>query len=173
MSNISNDIYNYINYDNDKNYLKPHLRELKSNINNALDDDTFKVLTTIWLCLSKVNARDIGELESLEDKIFTINGKVLPEMEKVRTEYKRILQKIRNMGVGPKKMKELQVLEGLISMSSEDTKEFLEYLKKEMVRFEASLGMNITFFKSGFQVCEEEMRYIDNVNYKNDKIKEK
>lgn len=173
MSNISNDKYDYINYNNDKNYLKSDLRDFKSNINKVLDDDTFKVLTTIWLCLSKVNAKDIKELESLEDKIFTINGKVLPEMEKVRTEYKRIVQKIRNMSISSKKMKQLQVLEGLISMSSKGKEEFLEYLKKEIVRFEASLGMNITFFKSGFQVCEEEMRYIDNVNYKKNKIKEK
>ena len=108
----------------------------------------------IWLCLSKANAYSRKDLEEIEDSIFTIGGVVLPERERVRVEFIRI---IRYSRTGDFTKETLMGLKELYKTNYEDKKDII---KKEIVRIEAFLGMDIAFLNTSLEVAKEETRLI-------------
>ena len=108
----------------------------------------------IWLCLSKANAYSRKDLEEIEDSIFTIGGVVLPERERVRVEFIRINRYSRT---GDFTKETLMGLKELYKTNYEDKKDII---KKEIVRIEAFLGMDIAFLNTSLEVAKEETRLI-------------
>ena len=116
--------------------------------------NTKKILMNIWLCLSKVNAYSRSDLEETENRIFTIGGKILPEKERVRVEFIRINRYSRTDDF----MRE--TLAGLKELYRTDYEDKKELIKKEIVRIEALLGMDIAFLNTSLDVAKEETRLI-------------
>lgn len=113
-----------------------------------------RILMNIWLCLSKANAYSRKDLEEIEDSIFTIGGVVLPERERVRVEFIRINRYSRT---GDFTTETLMGLKELYKTNYEDKKDII---KKEIVRIEAFLGMDIAFLNTSLEVAKEETRLI-------------
>ena len=113
-----------------------------------------RILMNIWLCLSKANAYSRKDLEEIEDSIFTIGGVVLPERERVRVEFIRINRYSRT---GDFTKETLMGLKELYKTNYEDKKDII---KKEIVRIEAFLGMDIAFLNTSLEVAKEETRII-------------
>ena len=113
-----------------------------------------RILMNIWLCLSKANAYSRKDLEEIEDSIFTIGGVVLPERERVRVEFIRIN---RYSSTGDFTKETLMGLKELYKTNYEDKKDII---KKEIVRIEAFLGMDIAFLNTSLEVAKEETRLI-------------
>ena len=108
----------------------------------------------IWLCLSKANAYSRKDLEEIEDSIFTIGGVVLPERDRVRAEFIMINRYSRT---GDFTKETLMGLKELYKTNYEDKKDII---KKEIVRIEAFLGMDIAFLNTSLEVAKEETRLI-------------
>lgn len=128
------------------NDIRKYIRYAKGN--------TKKILMNIWLCLSKVNAYSRSDLEEIEERVFTIGGKVLPEKERVRIEFIRINRYNRTDDLTR------ETVSGLKELYRTDYEDKKELIKKEIVRIEALLGMDIAFLNTSLEVAKEETRLI-------------
>lgn len=113
-----------------------------------------KILMNIWLCLSKVNAYSRSDLKEIEDSIFTIGDRVLSEKERVNVEFIRINRYSRTDDFTR------ETLMGLKELYKTDYEDKKEIIKKEIVRIEAFLGMDIAFLNTSLDVAKEETRLI-------------
>ena len=130
-----------------------YLDDIKGFIKYA-NGDIQRILMNIWLCLSKSNAYSRKDLEEIEDSIFTIGGVVLPERERVRVEFIRI-----NCYNHPSDFTK-ETLRGLKELYKTNYEDKKEIIKKEIVRIEAFLGMDIAFLNTSLEVAKEETRLI-------------
>lgn len=128
------------------NDIRRYIRYAKGN--------TKRILMNIWLCLSKVNAYSRSDLEEIEERVFTIGGKVLPEKERIRVEFIRINRYSRTDDFTR------ETLAGLKELYRTDYEDKKELIKKEIVRIEALLGMDIAFLNTSLEVAKEETRLI-------------
>lgn len=150
---------------NDNDNIKKSYEYFKNNGNIYLSDikkfakvaagNTKKILMNIWLCLSKVNAYSRKDLKEIEDNIFTVNGKELPEKERIRIEILRISR------YDNSNKKIAEEVTKLRKLYRDDYEEKRDFIKKEIVRIEALLGMNIAFLSTSLEVAKEETRLID------------
>ena len=128
------------------NDIRKYIRYAKGN--------TKRILMNIWLCLSKANAYSKSDLEEIEERVFTIGGRLLPEKERVRVEFIRINRYSRTDDFTR------ETLAGLKELYRTDYEDKKELIKKEIVRIEALLGMNIAFLNTSLEVAKEETRLI-------------
>lgn len=130
-----------------------YLNDIRKYIKYA-KGNTKKILMNIWLCLSKVNAYSRSDLEEIEERVFTIGGKVLPEKERIRIEFIRINRYNRTDDLTR------ETVSGLKELYRTDYEDKKELIKKEIVRIEALLGMDIAFLNTSLEVAKEETRLI-------------
>ncbi len=130
----------------DKPFLVKYLLKSKE---NAYLLELYKIYE---LC-SKITNNNILKrkkiLDSLEDKIYTINGKVLSQKERVALELKRIIKefsKCQNEKVKNDIAAELNALIIFMDSNESDTKKYYAILKQKIAVIEAKLNININFF---------------------------
>lgn len=100
------------------------------------------------------------ELKLLENKIYTVNNRCIPNNERVLLELGNILKVLKKQNYSTDvlynlKNEELHQLQILIENDKLNNEEILEFCKKKIVIMQATLGMKITFFYEGIIVFFE------------------
>ena len=125
----------YRNYDLiDKNY------GINSEINNILHGE--------------INSRTKNVINKLENEIYTINGDVLTEKEKIYLEYDNIIRfcqknhRTISPNIRKKVDEEIERINNIIEEKNSLDSMSIEYLKKHISIIQAYLGISIKFFSS-------------------------
>lgn len=144
-------IFKELNFINDNEYLK-RLYKIYSLVNSFINDDQDY----------------LGKLNDIEDYIFTVNGEVLSQKERIELEFNEILDKYNE--VNPVKQKEVEFyIEIIHSLLNYDLNEKnILYVKKIIALVKCMLGLNTGFLYAGYLVFKEKIRNLNmNKNYKN------
>jgi len=103
-------------------------------------------------------------LNQYEDKIYTVDGKKIPEMKRIELEISKISKKLiekNNTITGVNKIQEdINELKKLLKDLSSIDKSLLEYIKKKISVMQAMLGLNNTFLESAYEAFLEKYRTI-------------
>lgn len=109
-----------------------------------------------------INQGAMRKLNKLEDRIYTINGKVLTQQERIILELKNILKFLsRNKNI-PNEIRnsiyrEIDELYSIIKSTGLSSSEIIKYIKKRISIMQATLGIKIKFFNAALDVFIEKM----------------
>lgn len=114
---------------------------------------------------------DIKEkLNNLEDKVYTVNSKILSEKERIVLELKNIERfltkntKIKNdelpIELLEKTFNELEELNRILEQIGTDDPKMINYFKKRISILQASIGINIKFFVPALETFEEKVNIL-------------
>lgn len=126
-------------------YNNYNLKEQKINSLDAIDPETKR------------------KMSELENKIYTVNGKVLTQKERVILELKNILRFISKNEVRvPNNVKdivskELTELDLMMEKNGLLDNDIIKYFKKRISILQAYLDMNIKFFNEALEVFDEQI----------------
>ena len=148
----SNDLRMFVN-------LYKHYKLMNSKFNFGeitLQDDNMVNISS--LLSNDVNLKK--KLKLLENKVYTVNGRCIPNNERVSLELKNIVKTLEKQKISENIKNdvvniELKQLQLLISDNKLNNEEILEFCKKKIVVMQATLGKNITFFNEGLIVFFE------------------
>ena len=113
------------------------------------------------------------ELEKLEDRVYTVNGRVLSQKERIAIELKNILRFINDNESNIDKklclalMKELKLLMSLKTKIDLEDPTVIKYMKKHISIIQSYLGLKIKFFNAAIEALYDQ---IINKNIKNNYI---
>ncbi len=137
------------------------------------DNDYLKRLYKIYLLVNNFvdGEGSLVKLNDIEDYIFTVNGKVLSQKERIELEFNEILDKYDE--VNPVKQKEVEFYIEVIRSSLSDglNEKNILYVKKIIALVKCMLGLNTGFLYAGYLVFKEKIRnlnmnkYLKNVKY--------
>ena len=103
------------------------------------------------------------KIDELEDKVYTINGEVLTQKERVLLELKNIFRFVlKNSDRIPNETSvfisnELSELDSIMQKKGLVDSDIIKYFKKRISILQAYLGMNIKFFNEALEVFNEQM----------------
>lgn len=104
-------------------------------------------------------------LSQYEDKIYTVDGKIIPEIKRIELEIskinKKLLDKKTDISNVDKLKKEINEIKNLLKDLSLVDKFLLEYIKKKISVMQAMLGLNNTFLEATYMAFLEEYRNIN------------
>ena len=122
--------------------------------------DKAKYILKMYMNYSKVlkliKSEDMSILKTLEDKVYTVGGKVLGDKERLDLELINILSKISkssNDGFDSELYKDVLNIKADFNNDTSELK--VEYLKKQLSVIQAKLGMDMTFFQSSYNAFLE------------------
>lgn len=107
-----------------------------------------------------------GDLEKLEDKVYTINRKLLSDDERIILEIKSIASYLeKNIDKLPSDLvsyvfEELKELNELIHDGELKNSNMIDYFKKQISLLQASLGLKIKFYNAALEVFDEQIKLL-------------
>jgi len=167
---INSLLYNYLNNINDYSVLKLGVQTSKN------------VLTQLYVLylklINKIDKFSFNSLKELEDKIYTINGVRLSELNSIKYEFSKldsntinatnteIKKDIERLVIEIKEL--LNKLTGNVLMKNEKKSLILNELKKKIVILQILMGRRVTFFESSCELlfdCCKKINYENSNNY--------
>lgn len=105
------------------------------------------------------------KLNALEDKVYTVNGKVLSPKERVVLELKNIARCLNENNQLPEELlervfHELEELNRILKRVGLTDPKMIEYFKKRISILQASMGMNVKFFGLSLEIFEEQIEML-------------
>lgn len=103
------------------------------------------------------------KIRKLEDKVYTINGIVLTEKERIVLELKNISRFVEKNGSSISEetksivLTEMQVLNSTIAEKGYLDNDMINYLKKSISILHAYLGMKIKFFNAALEAFDDQI----------------
>lgn len=110
------------------------------------------------------------DIDKLEDKIYTVNGKVLSDEDRVKLEFSRMMKKVKDTNLI--KQKEVSIyVDILVSLVDQDlTDELILYLKKIISLIQVMLDVPNSFLYASVLVFKEEYRNYEMNIYDNGNV---
>ena len=146
----------------DINIIKGYLAEE----NNKIKLKSFLRLYSNYSKLSKFSDE---ELENFENKIYTMDDKVLPDKERIKKEIVTIksnIKKSSNTEVVNYVNSILSNIDLILDYDDDVFNGYIPYLKKCICEIQTVLNLDITFYKSSCELFEEEYHNTKNVEHK-------
>ena len=106
-----------------------------------------------------------ASLNELERKAYTLNNRTLSNKERICLEIKRIKYKIKETKPDRDMIRTIIFLDNLSKKDIYNDKSIVNYIKKEIVKLQALLNLNITFFSAAKEAFIEENLKINLEDY--------
>lgn len=110
------------------------------------------------------------DYKNYEEEIYTINNEILSDIKRVWIEIDKIktgIKTAKNPIIKKYIQKHIYLLQSLIQENPDNIKELMDYLKKQIVRIQMLLGMDITFYNAAHELfINEYLKLEENVNNK-------
>lgn len=146
-------------YENEsiQNYLV--LKKLMEQKGIDYKTDIFNIYTTYKLLNDKFKG-NTQLMDEYEDKIYTVGGKTLSQMERMGLELDNIIKILNNTSVhlNDEEMFYLYSLIKEIRIMKDDDLLDIDFYKRELSKMQAKLGMNNTFLKATYEVFKDLQR---------------
>lgn len=148
------------------------LTDILNNSNITIQGKT--VLLKILNSLKSIDAVDFRELSKVEDDIYTVNKKVLTDLERIDIELMKINSFLafnnddyKNDSVFSKYLSKLNQL----TITKESKLENISDIKKFITIIQALLGLDISFFNSAFSLLSSDSILLNDFAVNNNKNK--
>lgn len=146
----------------DENVMLAIIKDI-DNDNQQLYMNLYKIYKLFYVNYNLKESNTQKKLNELEDKIYTINGQVLTQKERIILELKNIykfIQKNDNKISSITKQtiyNELNSLNNILRKNIQFDNDMIKYFKKKISLLQAYLGMNIKFYNEALELFDEKI----------------